>query len=78
MNKGDIVHVVRCADCIHNIEGEREMMEYDFVKPYEFCWWGQTADGRVSQEVDGDSMKYRFNKTKASSLYGEMKENAKR
>lgn len=49
----DIVHVVRCKDCIHYDEyGECEMREYDKVKPCEFCWWGQTANGREPIELD--------------------------
>lgn len=49
---GRLIDVVRCSECIHYEDGECDMWEYDVVKPYEFCWYGQTADGRTSKEVD--------------------------
>lgn len=69
----DVVHVVRCKDCIHCEDGKCEMCEYYVVKPCEFCWWGQTASGRESLELEAIPIewikKFAANDDMAGSIY---------
>lgn len=85
-NNNVLVHVVHCAQCIHNEEGECEMFDFTKVKPFEFCWWGRTANGREPKEFDAIPFewieKYAMKDDLAGSIYRMIeewrKENAER